>query len=65
MSVVRAASDDARARAQEISAAAASAESSGIWFVHLAQIVGGLLALFAAGMPAISWIAASLSRSAF
>jgi methyl-accepting chemotaxis protein len=49
MSDVRAASDDARARAQEISAAAASAEASAIWFVHLAQIVGGLLALLAAG----------------
>ena len=49
MSDVRAASDDARARAQEISAAAASAEASAIWFVHLAQIVGGLLALLVAG----------------
>ncbi len=49
MSDVRSASDDARARAQEISAAAASAESSAIWFVHLAQIIGGLLALLVAG----------------
>ncbi|WP_297297511.1 methyl-accepting chemotaxis protein [uncultured Methylovirgula sp.] len=49
MKQVHAAGTDARTKAETILAAAESAQGSALWFVHLAQIVGGLVALLVAG----------------
>ena len=49
MKQVHTAGTDARAKAEAISAAAESAQGNALWLVHLAQIIGGLLALLVAG----------------
>ena len=45
---VRAADADLRAKAVALSAGAAAAQAGALWLVHLAQIIGGLLALLVA-----------------
>ena len=49
MKRVREADTELHAKAAELSAGSAEAQASALWLVHLAQIVGGLLALLAAG----------------
>ncbi|REF89317.1 methyl-accepting chemotaxis protein [Methylovirgula ligni] len=45
---VRAAAADLRAKATALSAGAAEAQAGALWLVHLAQIIGGVLALLVA-----------------